>query len=64
MEQKPWYKSKIVWLNVVLTLSGALVLIADLLAKQAVTPAEIALLGSGILNVMLRVWFTDTPIAK
>ncbi len=59
---KKWYQSKLVWLSVILTLSGAVPLVVDLLNKATVTPADIVLLFGGLLGVILRIWFTDTEI--
>jgi hypothetical protein len=61
MAPKFFYLSKTVWLNVVLTAIGAVALLTD------AVPAEYkpyVILAGGILNVVLRVWFTDTPIAR
>ena len=63
MNTIPWYQSKIVWLNVVLTLIGAGSLVADALAKDAnMTAPGIIMVGVGVLGVILRIWFTDTVI--
>ncbi len=59
---KAWYQSKLVWLGVVQTLIGALGLLADYLAKGVYTPEQVVLLFSGILTVVLRVWFTNTQV--
>lgn len=61
MAPKPFYFSKTVWLNVITTIIGALALLPGTI------PAEYepyVLLAVGVLNVVLRVWFTDQPIAK
>jgi len=63
MQIKNWYESKTFWLN----LLTALVLIADLLVQQPFIPtAWLPFIATvvGILNVVLRVWFTDTGIAS
>lgn len=58
---KPWYVSKTVWVNVVATA----VSLYSLFQVTTVFPAD-ALpwfgLAVGILNIILRVWFTDTSI--
>lgn len=64
MEQKPWYKSKLVWLGIVQTLVGVATLLSDWLGAGDYSPASIASLVGGILTVVLRVWFTDTVIAS
>ena len=61
---KKWYKSKTVWLGVITTLIGALGLVSDLLGKPTISSQDITLLLSGILGVVLRVWFTTEPIAR
>ncbi len=60
---KLWYTSKTVWLGVVVTLIGALPLVADLVAKTTISPQDVILTGVGVLTVILRVWFTDTAVA-
>ena len=57
---KPWYQSKTVWFNIITTVAAIL----DLANKQA--PASLApwiLFGTGIVNVILRIWFVSQPIA-
>lgn len=61
---KKWYKSKTVWLGVITTLIGVLGLVSDLLGKATITPQDVVLLFSGVLGVILRVWFTTAPIAR
>jgi hypothetical protein len=61
---KPWYQSKLVWLGVLLTASGAIPVIVGLLEKASIAPADVVLAVGGILAVILRVWFTDSEIAK
>jgi hypothetical protein len=58
---KPIYISKTVWLNVIATLIAVIELV------QPQFPAEYLpyfVAGVGILNVILRVWFTSEPISK
>jgi hypothetical protein len=52
-----------VWLGIILTLSGIIPLVADILRKSVIDPADVVLLFGGVLAVVLRVWFTDVPIA-
>jgi len=64
---KMWYESKVVWLNVVLTLIGALTVISDYLSKAPTLALSVPgglMVAIGILGVILRVWFTDQPVAK
>ena len=56
---KPFWQSKVVWLNILTTLAAFL----DLLDKQV--PVQVApyiLLGSGLVNIILRIWFTGTTL--
>lgn len=55
---KVWYKSKSVWLNVILTVIT--ILSANILA----IPANISVATIAILNIILRIWFTSEPIVK
>jgi len=59
---KKWYESKLVWLGVLQTLIGILGLVADFLDVGNFTAAGIVVLFSGVLTIVLRVWFTDLPI--
>jgi hypothetical protein len=60
---KPFYLSKLVWLGIVQTLLGALTVIADFMQSgKAFDPLGIVLIVSGILTVVLRIWFTNVPI--
>jgi hypothetical protein len=57
--------SKIVWLGIIQTLIGALLEISDYLSTGKPFDAlGIILIVIGILTVILRVWFTDTPIGS
>jgi hypothetical protein len=68
-DEKAWYKSKLVWLGIIMALSGVLPLVNALVASltaapvdaASVTQAVTAFLG-GALTVILRVFFTDTTI--
>lgn len=59
MNPKPFYFSKTVWLNVITTIIGALTLFPG---KVPTEYEPYILLAVGILNVVLRVWFTDSPV--
>jgi hypothetical protein len=63
MTTKSWYASKAVWLGIILTLSGIVPAIVELLNKTAITPADVVLAFGGVLGVILRIWFTNTTIA-
>lgn len=66
METKPWQQSKTIWFNVIMTL----LLIAPIVGAfvKILEPDQVALIDgilavlAGVGNVILRVWFTDTPI--
>lgn len=62
METKKWYLSKTVWFNVLTFLGSAGLLVADFLGAGMFAPQAFALLGVGLVNIVLRVWFTDTAI--
>jgi len=63
---KPWYKSKIVWAGVVVTLLGIFPLVnifVRAVAPQVVSLTEaIIALVAGILTVIWRIWFTDSQV--
>jgi hypothetical protein len=63
MVQIPWFKSKLVWLGVIMTLAGILPLVSSLLSQQAIAASDFVGLFGGILTVILRVWFTNSTIA-
>ena len=58
---KAWYESKTLWLNVITALIAVLTLLQDNPVIPPVAQPYI-LLVVGVLNVVLRVWFTDQPI--
>jgi uncharacterized membrane-anchored protein len=62
MHMKKWYQSKLVWLGIIMTLSGLLPFVSELVKTQPVTPEAVVAFVGGILTVILRVWFTDTAI--
>lgn len=59
---KPWYISKLVWLGVVQFLLGSLGVAYEFLQNADYSPASITVLLSGILTVVLRVWFTEAKL--
>ncbi len=62
-ETKMWYQSKIVWLNVITTVIAVLTLLgAGTLSFMTPQTVELTLLAVAILNIILRVWFTDTAV--
>lgn len=62
MEPKNWYESKLVWMSIITTLIGALGVVQEIIAKGPVDVNAVILIASGILGVVLRVWFTSQPI--
>lgn len=59
---KLWYTSKTVWINVVATL----VALYSLFQVTPIFPQTWLPyfgLAVGILNVILRIWFTDSPVS-
>lgn len=55
--------SKVFWLNVAATVAA----VVDILTAGQLLPAgylPYAVAGVAILNVILRVWFTDAPITS
>ena len=63
---KPFYQSKTVIFNFLMTIIMAVPIIASAYGKlqpeAAVLADSIAGLIVGLGNIVLRVWFTDTPI--
>lgn len=66
MQTKAFYESKTVIFNIVMTIILAVPIIAA--AYKALSPEEAVLIDSvaglitGLGNIVLRVWFTDTGI--
>jgi hypothetical protein len=58
---KAVYKSKTVWLNVLTMLVALLTMLQD---NPLIPPVAqpYVLLAGGVLNLVLRIWFTDEPI--
>jgi hypothetical protein len=57
---KPWYLSKTVWANVAATLTA-------LAGLAGLFPPEVApwlMTAAAVINIVLRIWFTDTGIEK
>lgn len=62
METKKWYQMKLVWLGLLITLQGIIPVVVELVNKQAISPADILLTASGIVAVIIRVWFTSNAV--
>ena len=65
MQLKPWYLSKTIWMNFVLSLIGILTEVANYLSTPSliVTASGVIMVVVGGLGIVLRYFFTDTPIA-
>lgn len=57
MEEKPWYKSKTIWINVAMFAGSFLPLMTDHLSSGE------ALTGAAIVNMILRA-LTGSPIKR
>jgi hypothetical protein len=63
MEPKPFYESKTVWLNVLTTLVASLTFLPSVNGLIPDVALPYILAAVGVLNIVLRVWFTETPVA-
>jgi len=61
-DTKPWYQSKVFWLGVITTLLGVIPIVTELASQTSVNPAALGTALTGILVVIVRVWFTDAPV--
>jgi hypothetical protein len=62
---KKWYQSKAIWVGIFQTVSAVLLTLADLAAKGTITAVDIILFTSGVVNIILRIWFaSDTTIER
>lgn len=59
---KQWWKSKTVWFNVISLALGVLGAVLGILRDQKAIIAVTAVIALG--NGVLRIWFTDSAIAK
>ena len=62
---KPWYLSKTIWTNIALTIAGLGVLVGSTTSiptNIAVNIDTALAIAGGLVNLALRVWFTDQPI--
>lgn len=59
---KPWYASKLTWLGIITSAIGILQVVGEWISANSFQPEDFTILVVGILTVILRVWFTDTPI--
>lgn len=62
---KKWYQSKAIWVGIFQTVSAVLLTLADLAAKGTITAVDVILFTSGVVNIILRIWFvSDTTIER
>lgn len=67
---KDWYKSKVVWFNLIMTLVDTVAMVQttiDVFSSQYPDPRWVLAtflltLIHGFGNVVLRIWFTTSPI--
>lgn len=64
METKKWYESKLVWVGIISTLIAILTLLGEFLQNGNFEPVAITTFTSGILVIILRIWFTNTQIKR
>ena len=58
---KVWYQSKLVWVNTI----TMIVAVLTMLSEGNLIPLEgvpWVLFAVGVLNLVLRIWFTDTKL--
>lgn len=63
-DPKAWYTSKVFWLGIITTLLGVIPIVTELASQTAASPAEIGTALTGVLVVVMRIWFTDAPVSK
>ena len=63
MNGKSWWASKMNWFGVLTSVSGSVELVAHYIEKGNVSVSGVLLLIVGIVNIVLRTFFTDKPIA-
>lgn len=64
METKSFWQSKIVWIGIIQTLIASLALVGEFLSQTNFNPVAVTTLVTGILTIILRIWFTDSSITK
>jgi hypothetical protein len=63
MPPKPVYLSKTVWLNVITTVVAALTFLPSVSGLIPEVALPYILGAVGVLNIILRVWFTEQPVS-
>jgi ABC-type thiamin/hydroxymethylpyrimidine transport system permease subunit len=59
---KEWYMSKTVWFNVITMVAGVIALMQGVVSDPQLISSLV--LAQGLINVILRVWFTSAPIGE
>lgn len=59
-----WYESKTVWFNFLTSLVAILTLVPQVAGVVPDEYLKYILLAVGVLNIILRIWFTDNPLTK
>lgn len=62
MKAKYFWESKTNWFGILTILSGSIELVAHYLEKGVISITGILLLVVGIINIVLRTMFTDSPV--
>lgn len=63
-DPKAWYTSKLFWLGILTTVLGVVPILTELASQTSVTPAAVGTAVTGIVMVIVRIWFTDSPTTK
>lgn len=63
-DEKAWYTSKLFWLGVLTTVLGVVPIVTELASQTSVTPAAVGTAVTGVVMVIVRIWFTDAPLTK
>lgn len=64
METKPWYKSKVIWFNVITTI---IALATELSNATDITTESMLKIYAAVMtvgNIILRVFLTEKPISN
>jgi len=64
MEKKSWWKSKVIWFNIITTI---LALATELSNATGLTTENLLKIYAGVItlgNIILRVFFTSQPIGS
>lgn len=61
---QPWYTSRTVWFNFLTSLVAILTLVPQVAGVVPDEYVKYILLAVGALNIILRIWFTTSPVTK